>query len=328
MKKPDLNEIKRSNVIALFKGEDGDLVRSIESRNYRLPKGYISWGDLSALGAISIFTADESFRYQLDGSSYLYNHAMASWTIQDAPLYCITPELFKAFQETNSLEKPLIMAGWKPVLPFFVIAISKGLLISPDGGIIDFLVVACGDSLSRERLKWKNKVIPPLPFADLGLYFQWGTTDVRETCWFSSTVVEPDGSLSYQTENSYGKTPMNEQDRVFVEEVRNIIINVLLSLSYSPSLFAEMTKDEQLSLSPKKGFAPSKKEDTVRYPKWIGKNYQHKSSRQSSQSSHGSPKRQHWRIGHWRVYEPGEGLAWKEYKVIWIQPCLITGGDD
>jgi len=146
----------------------------------------------------------------------------------------------------------------------------------------------------------------------------------------SGTAIDLNSNLIYQENSSLGKSDLTPDDRVFIQRIRNLVVNLLLALEYSPALLSDVVDRETTS---KQGFGkplaqPSKRiaSASVRntqYPRWLGKNYQPPMSLTATMGSHASPQ-SHWRRGHWRILESGEGRRWKESKRIWIEPILVN----
>ncbi|MEG4803549.1 hypothetical protein QUB63_22570 [Microcoleus sp. ARI1-B5] len=203
-----------------------------------------------------------------------------------------------------------------------MVAVPKGLIRTPDSGEIDYLTVSCSDSQHPEwnRGQWRDIKIEPFNLKH-HLYFQFCTVDSNETVWTSGTAIDAENNLIYDANSSIGKSLMTLADKEFIQRLRNLIINVLLALEFSPSLLVDVTESEFQSQS--KGFGVrSWRVSNIRYPRWLGKNYQSRSVLSEEKSTHSSPCI-HWRRGHWRVLESGEGKRWKEAKRIWIEPVLV-----
>ena len=124
--------------------------------------------------------------------------------------------------------------------------------------------------------------------------------------------------MSYNDDNNLGRNTIDEADREFLDRVRNLVLNILLSLEYSPSLNTEVSDGEIIAKS--QGFGVIKNPN-IRRARWLGKGYQSKS--EGSGGTHSSPHT-HWRRGHWRVLEPSGDNKWKQSKRIWIEPVLVN----
>jgi len=315
------NRNKTFGVIADCKKELIQQVRS--DRSYKMPKNYITWETLSIISALALGTSSINYA-SVDISTFVHSHRFALWFCHNAPLYCLTPELLEAFNRTDSLHKPGIFAGWQPSLPYFLVALPRHTIFTPDEAEIDYLVISCGSADKPEwtRGRWRDIEIPS--FNQHNLSFQWTTIDSRETVWMSGTAIDNDSNLIYQENSSLGKSTLTPDDRVFIHRIRNLVVNLLLALEYSPALLSDVVVGETTS---KQGFGKSSASASVRntqYPRWLGKNYQPPTSITESNGSHASPQ-SHWRRGHWRVLESGEGRRWKESKRLWIEPILVNG---
>ena len=325
----DPNNLNRDKTLKAFEKVNKDLLKQIRvDRTYKMPPNYINWQILSGIIAIAISTCELDYA-KIDVSAFLHSYRTALWFAQNAPIYCLTPEIIKAFvgvsrgvsHRTDALHKPGILAGWQPSLPTFLLAIPKGLIFTPEGGEIDSLTISCSDSEHPEwnKGRWKHTEIEPFNLK-YNLYFQICSIDSQETVWTSGTAVNSDGSLIYDENSSIGKHEMTEEDRKFLQRIRNLVINVLLALEFS-LLLTDVIENETRQTN--KGFAIDRPSSIARYPRWLGKNYQHKSTSNSSSGAHSSPCI-HWRRGHWRVLESGEGKRWRDTKRLWIEPVLVN----
>ena len=319
----NLTNPNRARSLLTIEKVEKKLLRQIRKRDYWIPRGYIGWKTLSGIIALSLSTCEIKYA-SVDISTFLHSYRTALWFAQDAPIYCLTKELIEAFDNTDALHKPGILAGWKPSLPTFLLAIPKGLIHTPDDGEIDYLVVSCNDSEYPEwnQAKWKHIQIEPFKL-EHKLHFQICTVDSKETVWMSGTAIAPDNSLIYQENSNLGKSLMTSDDRQFIGRIRNLVINTLLALEFSPSLLSNVTEIETRAKAG--GFAIKSPSSNTRYPRWLGKNYQTRSEPSTllNLSTHSSP-RSHWRRGHWRVLESGEGKPWKQSKRLWIEPVFIN----
>ncbi|MEY3334019.1 MAG: hypothetical protein RLZZ176_2322 [Cyanobacteriota bacterium] len=313
----DVNKMNRTNSLKIFNKINKKLIKQIRAeRNYQTPKDYISWEELSGMVGLALSTCDVEFA-NVDFSSFVHSHRMSLWFVQDAPLYCITPELFAAFDNTDVLHKPGALAGWSPSLPTFLVALPKGLESS--SGDIDYLLVHCTNDQHPEweTGTWKDIQIPDIQTENL--HFDWSTISTKETVWMSSCQVADNGNIVYNDNNNLGRNSIDQADRVFIERVRNLVLNILLSLEYSPTLNTEISAGELVTKS--QGFAIIKNSN-IRRARWLGKGYQTKSDITKS-GTHSSPHT-HWRRGHWRVLEPSTDNKWKQSKRIWIEPVLVN----
>lgn len=319
----DPNKMNRNKTLKAFEKVNKDLLKQIrDDRTYKMPPNYINWQILSGITALALSTCQPDYA-RADVSAFVHSYRTALWFAKNAPVYCLTPEIIEAFDRTDALHKPGILAGWQPSLPTFLLAIPKGLIYTPDGGEIDYLTVSrASDSEQPEwnKGRWKNIEIEPFNLKH-SLYFQICTVDSNETVWTSGTAIDKSGVLIYDETSSIGKNILSVADREFIQRIRNLVINVLLALEFSPSTTTDVAKTETETKN--KGFAITQPSPNTKYPRWIGKDYQPKTVSNSSSGPHSSPCI-HWRRGHWRVLESGEGKRWKEAKRLWIEPVLVN----
>ncbi|MEG4396565.1 hypothetical protein [Microcoleus sp. BROC3] len=318
----DQNNPSRNRSLKIIEGVDKALIKKIrDDRTYKMPPNYINWQTLS--GVISVALSSCTVEYaKVDVSAFIHSYRTALWFISDAPIYCLTEELIEAFDQTEALKKPGILASWQPSLPTFLLVIPKGLIYTPDGGEVDYLTISCSDSEHPEwnSGKWGSIQIQPFNLKH-DRYFQICTVDSLETVWTSGTAVKSDGTLLYDETENLGRHIISPEDKAFLQRIRNLVINVLLTLEFSPSLLTTVTDSETKTKS--KGFQVlDRSSSNVRYPRWLGKNYKNFSVVSAEKRTHLSPY-SHWRQGHWRVLKSGESKRWRDSKRLWIQPVWV-----
>ena len=328
----DPNNLNRNKTLKAFEKVNKDLLKQIRAdRTYKMPANYINWQILSGIAALALSTCSPDYA-RADVSAFVHSYRTALWFAKNAPIYCLTPEIIEAFvgvsrgvsHRTDALHKPGILSGWQPSLPTFILAIPKGFIHTPDGGLVDYLTVSCSDSEHPEwnKGRWKNIEIEPFNLLH-SLYFQICTVDSNETVWTSGTAINSDGALIYDETSNIGKHTLSTEDREFVQRIRNLVINVLLTLEFSPSLLTDIDRTETITATVGGGFAVRQTSSNIKYPRWLGKNYQHRSVLSAEKGTHCSPYI-HWRRGHWRVLESGEGKRWRDTKRLWIEPVLVN----
>ena len=340
-------QMNRNKTLMLFEKSNKELLGDIrEEVNYRMPSEYISWQVLSQVIGIVLSTCELSYA-KTDISAFLHSYRIALWFAQNAPVYCLTRELIEAFDQTDVLHKPGIMCGWQPSLPTFLLAIPKGAINTPDGAYIDYLTVSCSDFNHPEwnSGKWRNFTIEPFN-QKYPLYFQFCTVDSKETVWTSGTAIDEGGNtLIYDENSNIGRNTLTPEDRLFLKRLRNLVLNIILTLEFLPTLVSDIEKKDLLTT---KGFGVSlnKFKALDRLPRWLGKNfsitksdslYKNKETEQTElieqqqieieqnkiNRTHSSPIA-HWRKGHWRVLESGGGKRWKNAQRIWIKPIYVN----
>ena len=273
--------------------------------NYRMPPNYITQRSLVGLAICSSITvATEEDKN--DKQPITADHFFCSWFNKRSPLYCISSLLTEALTKTDILQKKEFLRT--AIFPYTeaIFCIPIDMIKSPTKGVIDYLGIAC--LLDGESRK-------------ICIY----TVDTLKTVWTGIIEVQPTGNI-LQDDGS-----LNEEEIKFTNKLLTLAINILLLLESSgDSLITDVLLSETLQEYQKpKGFGKKTNIFPPKYPRWIGKNYKIKSERSPNTESgtHVSP-RTHWRRGHWRCIEPGEGKQWKESKRLWIEPVLINAGID
>ena len=174
-------------------------------------------------------------------------------------------------------------------MPTFILAIPKGLIHTPDGAEVDYLTVSCSDCDHPEwnSGNWQNIQIKPFSLKH-GRYFQICNVERLETVWSSGTEVKADGNLIYDEKESFGKHILSTEDKAFLQRIRNLVINVLLTLEFAPALLADVTDSEIKTKN--KGFMPIDRSlSNAIYPRWLGKNYQGSSVLSAERGTRNSP---------------------------------------
>lgn len=274
--------------------------------NYKMPGGYINSKSLTCIGVASIVAWGENFN---ESTRMTFDHYFLSWLHNNNPLYCTTEELTSALLKTDTLEQADILKTLKWSLSQIMICIPKGLITTPTGGYIDFIGITCGETKSKGR------------------FITAYTVDTNRGVWISESG---EYELACIKESFEKIEEMNELESKVVSNLGSFAINILLLLETSSnSIFSDVLESETTTNNKsKKGFGNKDKELSPKYPRWIGKNYKAKTERLPTSNSHGIhlSLRTHWRRGHWRCIEPGEGKQWKESKRLWIEPVLINAG--
>lgn len=319
----DQNNPNRNRSLKIVEEMQKDLLKQIRGdRTYKMPPNYINWHTLSGIVSVALSSCSNEYA-KVDISAFIHSYRTALWFIKDAPLYCLSEQLITAFDQTDALGKPGILKGWQPSLPSFLLAIPKGLIYTPDGAELDYLTISCSDCEHPEWDfgNWHNIHIKPFSLKH-ERYFQICTVDSLETVWTSGTAVKADGSLIYDENESWGKHTISIDDKAFLQRIRNLVVNVLLTLEFAPALLMPVS-DADIKIK-SKGFMPINRNlSNVRYPRWLGKNYKNFSVLSAEKRTHLSPY-SHWRQGHWRVLESGEGKRWRDCKRLWIQPVWVN----
>lgn len=284
---------------------------------YKFPKHYLSWDSLSLLIALICENWNQS---QFDWATRLNNHRTGLWLAKKAPIYCLDSSLLNKFQESDVSYKSVLSDLCEEAPLDSLMILLPQIIQSPDGGILDYLIVHISDIRFPERSEAK---IYDLFFPRLTHHFdinlQWSCADSQGTVWFSGCGIE-NGQIK-ETGIDCGRNAVSEKDRIFLSKIRDIIINSLLFLKYEQPTAVAVKSSEFIESS--RGFAKPSKDEKVIYPRWLREAEKPTySNSDGCANNHVSPSA-HWRRGHWRSQPVGQGRLQREWK--WIRPCFIAG---
>ena len=309
--KRDVILLKMCQKLAL---SDQKLIK--ECLNYKMPKGYLTQKCLINIGFFSVAAIKNLHFYGKDLRHAIepFSQMFFAWFTENQPLYCVTNELAKALIQTEILCKFDILKNIKFVFKQLLITIPESLILVPGkhNAQVDFLLITF--------LK---------PSEDYLQQVSVSCIDTSGNCWIFNTQIEATGRVIPINEITVGNTPYSDSIKSFEHQLLSLTFNFLLFMeSSNNTVLTDVLPSETIQeCCEYKGF--EKKVDTLlpKYPRWIGKNYKIKSEQSVTTESgtHASP-RTHWRRGHWRCIEPGEGKQWKESKRLWIEPVLINAG--
>lgn len=293
--------------------------KATERTGYRMPLGYTSSKVLINIDIVCEITAktstDEITLYSIANKRNEENVAFSvafakhfnRWTKDKGCLYCIKEELATALLKTDIVNKKGILKDLPVALPRFLVAIPQTLIKSPgaENDCIDFLLISCS------------------------------TNENEDKTIFVSSMTTNANLLVLTLKIAKGGEIVDKEDignNEFCNKILFFVLNILLLLgtarnSFVSDVLPSQTINKQATT---KGFNKKVPQLLPKYPRWIGESYQIKTERLSNSDSpgtHASP-RTHWRRGHWRCIEPGEGKQWKESKRLWIEPILINAGID
>ena len=311
-------DVTLSKIYQKLEPNDQKLIK--KCLNYKMPKGYLTQECLINIGFFSVATIKSLHLYSRDFRHCIepFSQMFFAWFTENQPLYCVTDELAKALIQTEVLCKFDILKNIRFVFKQFLIAIPKSLISVPNKNKaqIDFLLITFLKTSEEDYLQ-KISI---------------SCIDTSGIFWTFNTQIEATGQVTPINKISVGNIPYSENIKSFEFQLLSLALNFLLFIESSGNVvLTDVLPSETIQECSKyKGF--SKKADTPppKYPRWIGKNYKVKSERlptTESGETHASP-RTHWRRGHWRCIEPGEGKQWKESKRLWIEPVLINAGID
>lgn len=291
-----------------------DLVRT--SRLYRFPKGYIDWRSLSGVVAFCLANYQKPAP---DLASKLNAYRTALWFVQDAPVYCVSTKLLRAFEESDVEQKSELLADLKPPLPTFMLLFPQNAIRTPEGGNLDYAIVHLSEREYPERshgIAFGFEV--PYLQHEHTRNLHWLAVDSKEVVWFSGCGLYEDGTV-YQSDEQVGALCTTLTDRAFLRTMRSVVLQCLLALTYVPELCeSEPTQQCALSVVPKKGHI----KQVTRQPRWLGKEYNPSRESVPPRGSSSTPVRKHWRRGHWRRVVIG-ARADNRRKWVWIQPVEV-----
>lgn len=287
-----------------------DLVRA--ERPYKIPRGFLPWPTLSALIAAGLVNYRDRYR---DVASQLHFIRSALWFVQAAPIYCVSNDLLRAFEQTDILEQPALLQGLEPALPTYILLFPQNAIRTPSGSPLDWALVHLADAEHPERSRGSaHGFSVPYVSHEHRRNFHWSGCDRDEVVWFAGCGLDTDGSVII-TGEQVGADPTSQEESRFLRNMRSLVLQCTLALTYRPDLLSE----EPQARTGKRSGGSAKRNPPVLHPRWLGRTY--RSPRGSSGGvAHRSPV-VHWRKGHWRSQAYGPG--WQEHRPIWIEPTLI-----
>lgn len=312
---------RRADFLRLYQEHFPEFVEAIRNeREYRIPRGYLPWKDLSVMiaNSVQVVDADVHVGVTNDPVPKLMACALALWWAKDMPLYCLSTPLLRAIEQTVVAQKKDLFQNWEPPLPGLLVLLPKNAIHTPEGPL-DYLLIECFSSRKPEwYTEWKRNVLALIPDGHITEQISCCCVDEAGYAWHCEIAM-----IDGQIVERGMKSNITKVEEPTIELLKNLALNILLILSYRPELITSDT-GAQISLSRGSGRGQRRGQKTVLTPRWLGKNYQ--VARRLvvlPQGSHARPQT-HWRKGHWRFIEPGEGKRWKKGKQIWIEPCLIN----
>lgn len=108
-------------------------------------------------------------------------------------------------------------------------------------------------------------------------------------------------------------------------DVRDFICNLILLSQQQPEILTVQDSGSKYAGADSKGFKSTKMNKQPRVH-WLGENFTTRTVRSTKggvERQVGSPKRSHWRKGHWHTVLQGPGRKQKQMK--WFQPTFIRG---
>lgn len=306
---------RRKNVTKAYTESHPDRIDFIlQERPYKIPKGFMSMGEIAAITALMIGACGDR---RCDQASALNAWRTALWFVQDAPIYLLSTSLLRAFEASDVHDQSKLFANLEIPLPTFMVLLPENAVKTPDGANVDYFIVHAAHA---EHPEWSrgNAYGISIPYFnhDHTINLHWSPIDSKQTAWFSGMGLHPDGRIE-QSEDQLGSDPTTTKDKEFLAKMRSLMLQCLLSLRYAPQLTEE--PEAATKKTPGKNKQPPKF-SKYRAPRWLGKSYKLKSFTPQSGQQRKSP-RGHWREGHDRRVPVGPGRERREWR--WIEPTFV-----
>lgn len=125
-----------SEYCRMVEASQPEWVELVRSRPYQMPKGYMPWQRLSVIVAVNLalVKAGLSVLAQEDLPTRITAWKLTQWFLQDAPLYCISIELLRAFERADLSNIYELFKGFETRLPTFLIALPENAVTTQEGG--------------------------------------------------------------------------------------------------------------------------------------------------------------------------------------------------
>jgi hypothetical protein len=277
---------------------DPELEKLRKSRPYKIPKSHPSWDLLSAIAYASV-SGDMG-----DDGTRLHSGLWRVWIASQAPIYCLSNELLRRFQQTDTADLPKLVPGnWRSPLPIYCLALPNNAIQSPQGHQVPYLMVCLHHPGVAQSLPSEHPH-----------QISIAACDSNGTVWVSGRGLGE--GVILPSNNQLGKNEADLAEMAWLQELSAIALQSTLALTYLPELIDDsLPEHTQRS----KATSPSKS-DKYLYPRWIGKNFKRPVSPPST-GHHSSPAT-HWRRGHWRQQACGQG--YEQRKLVWIRPAIVN----
>lgn len=275
---------------------------AMRSLAYRMPKGFSPWRTIGGIGAAMIAAKGAD----IDAGTRLNISAWEYWASAQLPLYCISNNLLRDFEQTDvdGLEK-LIPDDWEPPLPGFILALPENSVRSPAGNPVPYLMVL----LHHPSFNIPMRTAYPRQVSTL--FIDWSCTT-----WITGIGIKS-GERKLCYEEAFTDEP--EISR-WLASIQAIALQSVFSLEHLQDLVSGDSPSQ--SQPHRKAKAKPTAQPQERSPRWLGKDYQ-RSGTSRSNSGHSAPAT-HWRRGHWRQQPHGEGR--RSRRLVWVRPTLVNAG--
>lgn len=291
--------------------------------NYRDAKGYVSIKDLVFDMALHLHLMVNSNLPIDDCFQALLIHSLDFVYRELVPCYWVKEDLVTALLNT---EIPKHWIEIKPFVPKGIFLFPKGLIKNPDGLSLNWLFfqwVPAGYERQPLVVGEKLNISIDVPRSNA---IVWATKLKDDAIYASNLLLEPDdlGNPKYakleitEAVETYTELSPIEEEEAFVNSVEKLCFQLMLYMMARPD-----------SIAVQSGFGKTRgtsKNDRLRDPVWLGKNFKLKRQEEAKDYNKGigAAKMTHWRRGHWREQQIGERSN-PQHKTIWIEPVLVNG---
>lgn len=302
-----------------------DLVGIVRSRPYKMPKGYISWQRLSPIIAVNLglVRAGDRELAREDLPTRITAFKLAQWFLQDAPLYCLSIDLLRAFEQSDLSNLYELFEGFETTLPTFLIALPENALRTAEGATMSFLCVHIADENHPELSEAEGHGIRvPYLKHDGWKNVHISTIDSQCATWVSGLTVNRRGGL-YDSGAILGAQSLSASDLSDADRMKKIGLQCLLALAYSP----ELLDAGAVTSSPARASKRHQRREVpaARQPRWLRSPAAPRPTPRPHQGgTHASP-RPHWRSPHERRVPVGP-RAEGGRKVVQIGPTWVNPG--
>lgn len=299
-----------------------ELVGIVRSKPYKMPKGYIPWQRLSSIIAMNMALVEAGPKYwaRQDVPTRITAFKVTQWFLQDAPLYCLSIDLLRAFEQADLSNVYELFKGFETNLPTFMIALPENAVRMQEGGALSFLCVHIANR-DRPELSIAEGYGLKVPYLDhegqKNLHIS--AIDSQSITWVSGLTVNREGKL-YDSGKILSAQGLSAADLSDADRMKKIGLQCLLALAYSPELLegaggpgstAKTTKRHRPRAHPQ-----------PRSPRWLRSQSAPPIRRPHQGGSHASP-RPHWRAAHERRVPVGPREK-GDRKVVKIGPTWVN----
>lgn len=303
-----------------------DLVAIVRSRPYQMPKGYISWQRLSPIIAanLALVRAGGQLLEGEDLPIQITAFKISQWFLQNAPIYCLSIDLLRAFEQADLSNLYELFEGFETSLPTFLIALPENALRTTEGASMSFLCVHIADEEHPELSMAEGYGIK-IPYLE---HDGWknihiSSTDSHCGTWVSGLTVNRRGKL-YDSRAIIGTQSLSVSDISDADRIKKVGLQCLLALAYSPELLAV---EEAASLARRTSKRHQRRDiRAARSPRWLRSPAPKPRPRPNQGGSHASP-RPHWRLPHERRVPVGPRDQGGR-KVVQIGPTWVNPSCD